>query len=139
MFSRISKVKSLLSDTVSFCSTMQIGDTSYIDGYALALAVQKKSETFGAVDIQFRDYDIFKRPIYIPRLYEPVNTIFSNPNPFIHVGNIDIIGISSSSVVGVGNVGHIRMESRVKHIRQVPKQAEDTSIEDSTEDSTNNT
>ncbi|AOH53872.1 spore germination protein GerPE [Peribacillus muralis] len=129
MFSRISKVKSILSDTVSFCSTMQIGDTSYIDGNALALAVQKKSETFGSIDIQFKDYNVFKRPIYLPRLYEPVYSSFSNPNPFIRVGNINIIGISSSSVVGVGNVGHIRMESRVKHIRQVPKKVEGQSIE----------
>ncbi|MGE7876369.1 spore germination protein GerPE [Peribacillus muralis] len=129
MFSRISKVKSILSDTVSFCSTMQIGDTSYIDGNALALAVQKKSETFGSIDIQFEDYNVFKRPIYLPRLYEPVNSSFSNPNPFIRVGNINIIGISSSSVVGVGNVGHIRMESRVKHIRQIPKKVEEQSIE----------
>ncbi|CAH0224776.1 putative spore germination protein GerPE [Peribacillus sp. Bi96] len=125
MFSRISKVKSLLSDTVSFSSTLQIGDTSYIDGISLALAVQKKSETFHSVDIQFDDYDIFKKPFYIPRLNEPVLTSFSNPNPFIRVGNINIIGISSSSVVGVGNVGHARMESRVKHIREVPKRDTD--------------
>ncbi|MEF2095034.1 spore germination protein GerPE [Bacillus sp. CFBP9009] len=132
MFSRISKVKSLLSDTVSFCSTLQIGDTSYIDGISLALAVQKKSETFDSVDIHFEDYDIFKKPLYIPRSNEPVVTSFSNPNPFIRVGNINIIGISSSSVVGVGNVGHARMESRVKHIREVPKENEETPIEDST-------
>jgi len=131
MFSRISKVKSLLSDTVSFSSTLQIGDTSYIDGNALALAIQKKSETFHSVDIHFEDYNIFKKPFYIPRLYEPVISRFSNPNPFIRVGNINIIGISSSSVVGVGNVGHARMESRVKHIREVPKEIEETPIEDS--------
>jgi spore germination protein PE len=132
MFSRISKVKSLLSDTVSFSSTLQIGDTSYIDGNALAIAVQKKSETFHSVDIHFENYDIFKKPLYIPRLNEPVISSFSNPNPFIRVGNINIIGISSSSVVGVGNVGHARMESRVKHIREVPKKTEETPIEDST-------
>ncbi|WHY57821.1 spore germination protein GerPE [Peribacillus simplex] len=132
MFSRISKVKSLLSDTVSFSSALQIGDTSYIDGNALALAVQKRSETFQSVDIHFEDYEIFKRPFYIPRLNEPVISSFSNPNPFIRVGNINIIGISSSSVVGVGNVGHARMESRVKHIREVPKKNEETPIEDST-------
>ncbi|MDM5357586.1 spore germination protein PE [Peribacillus sp. B2I2] len=131
MFSRISKVKSILSDTVSFSSTLQIGDTSYIDGNSLALAIQKKSETFGSVDVHFEDYDIFKKPFYIPRLNEPVISRFSNPNPFIRVGNINIIGISSSSVVGVGNVGHARMESRVKHIREVPKKIEETPIEDS--------
>ncbi|MFJ8069175.1 spore germination protein GerPE [Peribacillus sp. NPDC096447] len=132
MFSRISKVKSIVSDTVSFSSALQIGDTSYIDGNALAIAVQKKSETFASVDIHFNDYDIFKKPLYIPRLNEPVISSFSNPNPFIRVGNINIIGISSSSVVGVGNVGHARMESRVKHIREVPKKTEETPIEDST-------
>ncbi|MCM3676519.1 MULTISPECIES: spore germination protein GerPE [Peribacillus] len=125
MFSRISKVKSLLSDTVSFSSTLQIGDASYIDGNALAIAVQKKSETFDSVDVHFEDYDIFKKPLYIPRLNEFVISRFSNPNPFIRVGNINIIGISSSSVVAVGNVGHARMESRVKHIREVPKDSTD--------------
>ncbi|MFE4140573.1 spore germination protein GerPE [Peribacillus sp. YIM B13472] len=124
MFSRISKVKSILSDTLSLSSTLQIGDTSYIDGNSLALAVQKKSETFHSVDIHFEDYDIFKKPLYIPRLNEPVISSFSNPNPFIRVGNINIIGISASSLVGVGNVGHARMESRVKHIREVPKKSE---------------
>ncbi|MES1039548.1 spore germination protein GerPE [Peribacillus simplex] len=132
MFSRISKVKSLLADTTSFSSTLQIGDTSYIDSNSLALAVQKRSETFQSVDIHFEDYEIFKRPFYIPRLYEPVISSFSNPNPFIRVGHINIIGISSSSVVGVGNVGHARMESRVKHIREVPKKSEETPVMDST-------
>ncbi|MFE4703730.1 spore germination protein GerPE [Peribacillus simplex] len=132
MFSRISKVKSLLSDTVSFSSTLQIGDTSYIDGNSQALAVQKRSETFQSVDIHFEDYEIFKRPFYIPRLTEPVISSFSNPNPFIRVGNINIIGISASSVVGVGNVGHARMESRVKHIREVPKKIEEAPVVDST-------
>ncbi|MDM5213803.1 spore germination protein GerPE [Peribacillus sp. NJ4] len=135
MFSRISKVKSILSDTVSFSSTLQIGDTSYIDGNSLALAIQKKSETFNSFDIHFEDYDIFKKPFYIPRLTEPVISRFSNPNPFIRVGNINIIGISASSVVGVGNVGHARMESRVKHIREVPKEIEETPIGDSTNNS----
>lgn len=131
MFSRISKVKSLVSDTTSFSSTLQIGDTSYIDGNSQALAVQKRSETFQSVDIYFEDYEIFKRPLYIPRLNEPVISSFSNPNPFIRVGHINIIGISASSVVGVGNVGHARMESRVKHIREVPKKPEEMPIEDS--------
>lgn len=135
MFTRISKVKSLSAKTLTFASNMQIGDCSYIDGSARALAVQKKSESFTEPETEFSDYEFFTRPFYIPRLTEPIMSHFSNPNPFIHVGNIDIIGISSSSIVGVGNVGHIRMESRVKHIRQVPKKNEDGS-EDNTSDET---
>ncbi|MET1177594.1 spore germination protein GerPE [Peribacillus simplex] len=129
----MSKVKSISTQTILFSSTMQIGDCSYIDGKSFALAIQKKSETFDSVDVHFEDYDIFKKPIYIPRSNEPVISRFSNPNPFIRVGNVDIIGVSSSSVVGVGNVGHARMESRVKHIREIPKKPEETPIEGSTD------
>ncbi|MGG4264043.1 spore germination protein GerPE [Peribacillus simplex] len=132
MFSRISKVKSISAQTILFSSTMQIGDCSYIDGKSFALAIQKRSETFDSVDVHFEDYDIFKKPICIPRSNEPVISRFSNPNPFIRVGNVDIIGVSSSAVIGVGNVGHIRMESRVKHIREISKQTEEKLIEGST-------
>ncbi|RRN72574.1 spore germination protein GerPE [Peribacillus simplex] len=132
MFSRISKVKSFTAQTLLFSSTIQIGDCSYIDGNSSALAIQKKSETFDSVDVHFEDYDIFKKPIYIPRSNEPVISRFSNPNPFIRVGSVDIIGISASAVAGVGNVGHIRMDSRVKHIREISKKTEGTPIEDST-------
>ncbi|MGE6609452.1 spore germination protein GerPE [Peribacillus sp. NPDC076916] len=128
----MSKVKSISTKTILFSSTMQIGDCSYIDGKSFALAIQKKSETFDSVDVHFEDYDIFKKPIYIPKSNEPIISSFSNPNPFIRVGNINIIGISTSSVIGVGNVGHARMESRVKHIREIPKKPEETPIEGST-------
>ncbi|MFE4349219.1 spore germination protein GerPE [Peribacillus butanolivorans] len=130
MFSRISKVKSISSKTLTFSSTMQIGDCSYIDGNSQALAIQKKSDNFQPQEFQFSDFSIFNRPLYIPRIDEPFLPQFSNPNPFIRVGNVRIIGISSSSVVGVGNVGHIRMESRVHHIRQIQKKNEETQRED---------
>lgn len=135
MFNRISKVKSLSTKTLSFASNLQIGDCSYIDGTALALAVQKKSDSFSEPEPDFSDYEIFTRPFYIPRLTEPIVSHFSNPNPFIRVGNIDIIGVSSSAIVGVGNIGHIRMESRIKHIRQIPKKNED-GTNDNTSDET---
>ncbi|MGE7764067.1 spore germination protein GerPE [Peribacillus sp. NPDC096540] len=134
MFSRISKVKSLTSKTLFFSSTMQIGDCSYIDGSSLALAIQEKSDNFQPQEFQFSDYSIFKKPFYIPRIDEPILPQFSNPNPFIRVGNVHIIGISTSAVVGVGNVGHIRMESRVKHIRKVPGKKESTATGDTLEE-----
>lgn len=109
---------------------MQIGDCSYIDGNSQALAIQKKSDNFQPQEFQFSDFSIFKRPLYIPRIDEPFLPQFSNPNPFIRVGNVRIIGISSSSVVSVGNVGHVRMESRVHHIRQIQKKNEETQTED---------
>ena len=136
MFTRISKVKSLSAKTVSFSSNLQIGDTAYIDGAAKALAVQKKSDSFSEPEPDFSDYEVFTRPFYIPRISEPIATTFSNPNPFIRVGNVDIIGISSSAIVGVGNVGHIRMESRIKHIRQIPRKNDEAETGDNTSDGT---
>lgn len=125
MFSKMSKVKSLSLKTLAFSSTMQIGDCSYIDGLALVLATQRKSDTFSGKEGNFNDFTIFNNPFIIPRVNEPIQCCFSNPNPFIRVGNVEVIGVSSSAVVGVGNVGHIRMQSRTKHIRQIIREPEE--------------
>ena len=119
MFKRISKVKTLSSKTVAFSSNLQIGDCSYIDGTTLALAVQRKVANFLGNEGRYEDYHVFTDPLTVPIVNEPVRCCFSNPNPFICVDNIDFIGISTSSVVQIGNVGHVRMQSRVKHIRQI--------------------
>ncbi|WP_110929046.1 spore germination protein GerPE [Bacillus massiliglaciei] len=121
MFRRLSKVKSIEVQTLSFSSLLQIGDMSYIDGVSYALADQRKESTFLGQEGHF-DYPVFRRPpIFLP-LDEPVSISFENPSPVIQVNSVDIIGISSSSVVGVGNAGDVRMISRIKHIREIPEE-----------------
>jgi spore germination protein PE len=119
MFSRISKVGNLSIKTLIFSSTLQIGDTTYIDANSEVFAVQRQEEFFSGNEGDILPYPIFYSPsVYLP-IYEPVRTMFINKNPFIKVNNVNFIGISASSVISVGNAGHARMRSRVKHIRQL--------------------
>lgn len=119
MFQRISKVKSFTTQTVLFGAVIQIGDSSYIDGTSYALAIQRRSDIIYDYEPQFTDYQVFAHPTVFPIIDEPIQIRFENPCPFIDVGHIDLIGASTASVASVGQVGHIRMKSRIKHIRQL--------------------
>ena len=124
MFQRISKVKSLTIKSVIFSASIQIGDCSFIDGMSSAIAVQRSSNIIYKYENQFSDYKIFTQPIILPIIDERLQTRFENQCPFIEVGNIRIIGSSTASVASIGNAGHIRMSSRIKHIRQLDGQKE---------------
>ncbi|USK71084.1 spore germination protein GerPE [Peribacillus asahii] len=119
MFQRISKSRSLEATSIVFGSTLQIGDCSYIDGTVHALAVQRRSEILYERDDDFSDYKIFSRPLALPIITEPIQMRFNHLCPFIETGNIYINAISTSSVAGLGNVGHIRMKSKIHHTRQL--------------------
>ncbi len=119
MFQRVSKVKSLSVKSVIFSGSIQIGDSAYIDGMSSAIAVQRRSDRIYEYENQFSDYPIFSRPIIPPIINEPLQLQFENPCPFIKVGNIRILGISTAAITSIGNIGHVRMNSRVKHIRQL--------------------
>lgn len=119
MFSRISKVKNLSSKTLSLGSILQIGDCTYIDSNSEAFAVQRQGEFFLGQEGDVLPYPIFNTPSVFLPIDEPVATAFINKNSFIEVGNVNFIGITSASVIAAGNIGHARMRSRVKHIRQL--------------------
>lgn len=119
MFQRVSKVKSLSVKSVIFSGSIQIGDSAYIDGTSFAIAVQRRSNKIYEYENQFSDYPIFTKPIILPAINEPLQLQFKNPCPFIEVGNIHILGVSTAAITSIGNIGHVRMNSRVKHIRQL--------------------
>lgn len=119
MLQRVSKVKSLTIKSILYSASIQIGDSTYIDGTSSAIAVQRKSDVIYEYENQFSDYKIFAQPTILPIINEPLQTQFENPCPFIEVGNIRIIGISTAAIASIGNIGHIRMSSRIKHIRQL--------------------
>ncbi|MFJ8257354.1 spore germination protein GerPE [Peribacillus asahii] len=121
MFQRISKSRSLEATSIVFSSTLQIGDCSYIDGTVHALAVQRRSEVLHERDDDFSDYKIFFQPFVFPIITEHLQMRFDNLCPFIETGNIRINAVSTGSVVGIGNVGHIRMTSKIHHTRQLDR------------------
>ncbi|MCS0672640.1 spore germination protein GerPE [Cytobacillus firmus] len=124
MLQRTSSVDRINIDTIAFSSVFEIGDSCIIKGFSRAIADQREAEYFNAKEGNFSVYPVFSEPIPLIPIEEDITMQTTQLNPIIRVHNIDIIGVSSSSVVHIGNSGNISMEARVKHIRQVyPKTA----------------
>jgi spore germination protein PE len=119
MLQRTSCVDTINIKTVSFSSTVQLGDSCIINGLSRALAVQRETEVFYGNEGNLSRYPVYSEPIPFLPITEPFTYTFRNPNPLIRVNRIDIIGISSSSLLHVGNTRHVSMEARIKHIRQL--------------------
>lgn len=128
MLQRTSCVDTIDIKVVSFASTVQLGDSCIINSLSRALAVQRETEVFYGNEGNLSSYRVYMEPIPFQPITEPFRFSRHNPNPLIKVNKIDIIGISSSSILHVGNSEHVSMEARVKHIRQllpIPRKEED--------------
>lgn len=133
MLKRTSKVDSLKIDSVGNSSVTHIGDSSTINGFSRAMAIQREKELFFSNEGNFDDFRIFTSSLPIPPLDEPICVQSTSINSFIKVGSIDIIGISAAALLHIGNSEHIQMESRILHIRQLEpkeKSSNDSSKED---------
>lgn len=119
MLTRTSSVDRLKIKQVAYGSTVQLGDSSIIHAFSRALAVQRESEIFLGDEGNFPSYPVFRRPLPLPPIYEPLSILRHNLTPIIKVTNINVTAVSSSSVLHVGNSKNISMEVRVKHIRQL--------------------
>jgi spore germination protein PE len=119
MLSRFSKVNHIKINSVSISSVTQIGDSRMINGFSRALAVQREAEIFLENEGNFSNYPVFSEPIPLPPIDEPLDYQRINLVPCIRVSNIDITGVSTSSVVHIGSSDHVYMEARIKHIRQL--------------------
>jgi spore germination protein PE len=119
MLQRTSCVDTINIKTVSFASTVQLGDSCIINGLSRALAVQRETELFYGNEGNLSTYPVYTEPIPFLPINEPFSFSRHNPNPLIKVSEINITGISSSSLLHVGNTRHVSMEARVKHIRQL--------------------
>ncbi len=119
MLKRTSVVKSIKADTFGFSSIFEIGDTSYIQCFSRALALQRDTEIFFGKEGKFTEYDIYTEPFIISPITENIYMDTTNLHPIINVKSIDIIGVSASSVLHIGSTKDVSMESRVKHFRQL--------------------
>lgn len=117
---RTSYVNSIQVDTVAFSSIIQLGDSSSIQGFSRALAVQREAELFFGNEGNFSLYPVFSEPILMPPITENLSVEMNNTfSSCIKVNDINIIGISSSSLLHIGNSQNVQMELRIKHIRQL--------------------
>jgi spore germination protein PE len=119
MLRRISNVDRFEVMIVSFSSIIQVGDSRIVNAFSRAMAIQRETEFFYGNEGNFPSYSVFKRPIPFQPITEPISVQTYNMSPVIKVKNIDIIGISSSSILHIGSSCNVSMEARVKHIRQL--------------------
>lgn len=119
MIRRLSMVDNIYVIDLSLSSTFQIGDTEEINSSDKAVEVQSSSSTYDGAEGNFHDYPIFSKPLQLPVLNEHIQISMNHQQPVIKVGQIKIIGISSSSILHVGTIDYSCMESRIKHIRHL--------------------
>jgi len=119
MLQRTSVVDKMNVNTVSFSSIVEVGDSTYHQAVSRALAVQRQKDLFYGNEGAFEDYAVFTEPIPFIPIIENVNCYFENMKPIIKVHHINITGISSSSLLQIGNCRHMYAEARIKHFRQI--------------------
>ena len=119
MLQRTSVVELLNVNVVSFSSIIEIGDATYHQALSRALAVQRQKELFYGTEGPYENYPVFVEPIPLPAITENVESHFENLKPIIKVNHINITGVSSASLLQIGNCRHLYAEARIKHIRQL--------------------
>jgi spore germination protein PE len=129
MLQRTSKVNSIEVDSAGIGSVIQIGDSTCINSFSRALAVQRQHEIFFSNEADFRKFPIFSRTFPFTPFTETIRIATKHENPIIKVGRIDILGVSTSSLLHIGNSEQISMESRIKHIRHLHTAEENTNEE----------
>ena len=126
MLSRTSRVKQINVTSLVFSSSIQIGDTRFLDTAAQALAVQEASKCFSGDPELFQDYEVFNYRTPLPIIFENVSMTRTNKKSTIQVDVIDAIGVSSSSTLAVGNIDHTRLSSRILNIRRLAERGDST-------------
>lgn len=118
---RTALIKDIKLRALTTSSVVEIGDSSYIRSYARARALQREEEKFFEEEGDF-SAEIFQRPLPQDELMNSVVFESVSLNPIIRVNTIDIIAVSTSSVLHLGNSRSIFLESRVKNIRHLREQ-----------------
>lgn len=116
---RTSAVDRVIINSLSIVSTFEVGDSSQIQAFSRAIALQRERQTFFSNEIKFSDFDIFTETIPVEPIFENVSFETNSVHPIIKVGFLDITGVSTSSIIHIGNTKNINMESRIKHIRHL--------------------
>ncbi|MGM8214706.1 spore germination protein GerPE [Bacillaceae bacterium W0354] len=107
---RHSKVASLKCNSVEFSATIQIGDSVELHPYTAAVAIQKE----GAVFYKEAPLDVPELPNYLQKINVEVNRTNYEP---IRVNDININGMTGSSILHIGSFKRGEALSQIKHKR----------------------
>lgn len=106
------KVINMLNSSVVF-----IGDNLLIDPRSRAIAVQREVANFQGHEGDFLD-PLFEQPFPDIAVESDVELQVTHASPWIRVGRMKIIGVSTSAVIQIGSTSVIDAESRAKLSRQ---------------------
>ncbi|HUC92749.1 MAG TPA: spore germination protein GerPE [Paenibacillus sp.] len=115
---RLSLVGTVNIRSVTNSSLFQAGDNVVVAPYSRVFAVQREIPSYIGNEGNF-NYPVFTAPIPMPIVDEQVQVSVRHAKPLIQVGCLDIVGVSTSSVVQIGSNRVIQAENRTKHIRQL--------------------
>ncbi|SFL38037.1 spore germination protein PE [Gracilibacillus orientalis] len=125
MTPRTTRVKQIKMDSLSYSSLFQIGDANEIEPNADVLAVQKEGGISSDKGFELNQYPIFNRTIQTIPDTEVVVGEHCHHEKNISVSTIDIMAVSTSSVVQLGCNKKIDSLARQKHIRILKDEEED--------------
>ena len=126
MLRRTSHVKLLTVNNVVFSSTLQIGDSQFVDSTSHAIAILQEHNHFSPLnEDEFNLHPVFYYQSPCPVIYEDVKMDTINDNPKINVRTLDILAASTSSLIHIGNSDHIRMSNRLKNLLKYDKNPDD--------------
>lgn len=132
---RVSVVNSFKLRSLLIGGMIQFGDCLVLAPRCKVMATARQLPIFTDEESDFSQYPTYSQPIPVPTITEDVTVNFQNESPYIRVGHISIIGVSTSGCVQIGSNMHIDTEARIKHFRQFlypPEPAKETDEEDHT-------
>ncbi|WP_203364167.1 spore germination protein GerPE [Bacillus sp. REN10] len=113
---RLSIVDHLLVNTVFFSSILEIGDTNQSQAYSTVYAVQEPSKDF--LNTTQQPSIVLPPPTVICQKKQQ-NTSTIHAYPFIHIGHVHLIGVSTSAVVLIGSANEATGYCRIQHVRKL--------------------
>ncbi|QHE51384.1 spore germination protein GerPE [Pontibacillus sp. HMF3514] len=125
MNKRISRVGDIRVISLIYSSIIEIGDAVEATPNSRALAVQKEGAIFTDRDFPFNEFPVFTEPYPYFSKKITIDQERVPCNPYIDVKSVHIEGISSSSILQVGNLEYLDAESRVKHFRILREENDD--------------
>jgi spore germination protein PE len=115
---RVSVVGNIRVNAVIFDSTIQVGDSRYIDANVYIFALQRERPEYQENEQPLENFSIYRREVPQLSLAENLHMYRKNTVPTITVGSISIKSLASSGILHAGSTSCIDLKSRTKHVRQ---------------------
>lgn len=115
---RTAVVRVIKLEVLGFASALHAGDLLEFAPVTEAFAVQRELPDFLGNEGRLEAFGIFSQTIPQPAVDEPVEIETVNRGPAIRVDRVRVISVSTSSLLQVGSLRRIALETRTKHIRQ---------------------